>query len=100
MYLDLLNIVYDEICTFSYLLLILYLKMSSNTTIRTIIERLVFSSDVVTYLKGTCGINSLDDIAYLDGIDDVDTTIKGVMNPGGMVMTGTGVTAVTSRKNV
>jgi hypothetical protein len=53
----------------------------------------------VTYLTGTCGINSLDEIAYLNGIDDVDTTIKRVMNPGGTVTTGTGITAVTSCKN-
>jgi hypothetical protein len=44
-------------------------------------ERLGFSSAAATYLTGTCGIDSLDEIAYLDGIDDVDTTIKGVMNP-------------------
>jgi hypothetical protein len=50
-------------------------------------------------LTGTCGINSLDEIAYLEGIDDVDTTIKGVTNPGGTVTTGTRVTAVTSRIN-
>jgi hypothetical protein len=50
-------------------------------------------------LTGTCGVNSLDDIAYLDGIDDVDTTVKGVTSPGGTVTTGTGVTAVTSRNN-
>jgi hypothetical protein len=58
-----------------------------------------FSSAAATYLTGTCGINSLDDIAYLNSIDDVDTTIKGVTNPGGMVTTGMGFTAVTSRKN-
>jgi hypothetical protein len=58
-----------------------------------------FSAAVVTYLTGTCGINSLDEIAYLDGIDDVDTTIKGVTNTGGTVKTGTGITAVTSRNN-
>jgi hypothetical protein len=64
--------------------------MSSVTTIRTMLEHLGLSSAAVAYLTGTCGINSLDEIAYLDGIDDVDTTIKGVMNPGGMVTTGTG----------
>jgi hypothetical protein len=58
-----------------------------------------FSSAVATYLTGTCGINSLDEIAYLDGIDYVDTTTKGVMNPGGMVTTGLGVTSVTLRNN-
>jgi hypothetical protein len=35
----------------------------------------------------------------LDGIDNVDTTIKGVTNTGGTVTTGTGVTAVTLRNN-
>jgi hypothetical protein len=55
-------------------------------------ERLGFSVAAATYLTGTCGINSLDEIAYLDGIDDVDTTIKGVTNPGGTVTTVTGIT--------
>jgi hypothetical protein len=41
----------------------------------------------------------MDEIAYLDDIDDVDTTIKGVTNPGGTMTTGTGITAVTSRNN-
>jgi FlaG/FlaF family flagellin (archaellin) len=50
-------------------------------------------------LKGTCGIDSLDEIAYLDGIEDVDTTIKGVTNPGGTVTTGEGTSRVTSRNN-
>jgi hypothetical protein len=35
----------------------------------------------------------------MDGIDDVDTTIKGVTNLGGTVMTGRGATVVTSRNN-
>jgi hypothetical protein len=52
------------------------MKMSSFTTIRTMLERLGFSAAATTYLTGTCGINSLDEIAYLDGIDNVDTTIK------------------------
>jgi hypothetical protein len=67
--------------------------------IRKILERLGFSSATATYLTGTCGINSLDEIAYLDGIDDVDTTIKGVTSPGGMVTTGRVDTAVTSCTN-
>jgi hypothetical protein len=41
----------------------------------------------------------MDEIAYLDGIDDGHTTIKGVTNPGGTVMTGTGIKAVTSHSN-
>jgi hypothetical protein len=63
------------------------------------IERLGFSSAAATYLTGTCGIDSLDEIAYLDGINDVDNTKKCVINPGGTVMTGTGIPAVTSHKN-
>jgi hypothetical protein len=54
---------------------------------------------VATYLTGTCGIDSLDEVPYLDGIEDVDTTIKGVTNPGGTVMTGSGTTRVTSLNN-
>jgi hypothetical protein len=73
--------------------------MSSVTMIRKILERLGFSSATATYLMGTCRINSLDKIAYLDGVDDVDTTIKRVTNPGGVAMPGTGVTAITSRNN-
>jgi hypothetical protein len=73
--------------------------MISVATIRTMLERLGFSAAAATYLKGTCGINSLDEIAYLDSIDDVYTTIKGVTILGGTVMAGMVVTAVTSRNN-
>jgi hypothetical protein len=41
----------------------------------------------------------LDEIAYMDGIDDVDTTIKGVTNLGGTETTGKGSAAVTSHNN-
>jgi hypothetical protein len=58
-----------------------------------------FSEAVATYLTGTCGIDSLDEIAYLDEIEDVETTIKGVTNPGRTVTTGTGTTRFTSRNN-
>jgi hypothetical protein len=63
------------------------------------LERLGFSAAAVTYLTGTCGINSLDEIAYLDGIDDVDTTINGATNPGGKVTMGTGSLEVILRNN-
>jgi tRNA (Thr-GGU) A37 N-methylase len=73
--------------------------MSSVNAISTMLEGLAFSEAAATYLTGTCGIDSLDEIAYLDVIEDVDTTIKGVTNPGGTVTTGTGTTRFTSRKN-
>jgi hypothetical protein len=63
------------------------------------LERLGFIVAAATYLTGTCWINSLDEIAFLDCIYDVDTTIKGVTNLGGTVTTGTGITAATSRNN-
>jgi hypothetical protein len=62
--------------------------MSSVTTIRTMLQRLGFTEYGATYLMGTCGIDSLDEIAYLDGVDDVDTMIKDVMNTVGMVTEG------------
>jgi hypothetical protein len=49
------------------------------------LERLVFSESAATYFTGTCGIDYLDKIDYLDA------------NPGGTVATGTGSTRVTSR---
>jgi hypothetical protein len=73
--------------------------MSSVSTISMILEQLGCRKSAATYLTGACGIDYLDEITYLDGIDDVDTTIKGVTNPGGNVMTGTGFTAFTSRNN-
>jgi hypothetical protein len=63
------------------------------------LERLGFSDAAAAYLTGASGIDSLDEIRYLDGNDDIDTTIKGVTNPGGTVTTGTGNNRVTSRNN-
>jgi hypothetical protein len=94
LYLELSYLIFDAFCTFTYQLLIIYTIIVSATTIRKIIEGLCFSSYAATYLTGTCGIDSLEEIAYLDGIDDVDTTIKGVTDPGGMLATGTGSAAV------
>jgi hypothetical protein len=73
--------------------------MSSVNTISKILERLGFSEAVATYLTGTCAIDSLGEIAYLDGSEDLDTIIKGVTNPGGTVATGEGTSIVTSRNN-
>jgi hypothetical protein len=73
--------------------------MSAFNSIRKIFQRFGFSEAAANYLTGTCGIDSLDEIAYLDGIEDVDTTIKGVTNPGGTVTTGEGTSRVTLRNN-
>jgi hypothetical protein len=73
--------------------------MSAVNSIRTMLQRFCFSEAAAPYLTVTCGIDSLDEIAYLDGIDDVDMTIKGVTNPGGTVTSGEGTSKVTSRNN-
>jgi hypothetical protein len=52
------------------------------------LEHQGFSSAAATYLMGTCGIDSLDEMAYLDGLDDVDNTIKSVTNLGRKITTG------------
>jgi hypothetical protein len=62
-------------------------------------QSLGFSEDAATYLTGTCGIDSLEEIAYLDGVDDVDTMIKGVKILGRTVPTGSGATSATSSNN-
>jgi hypothetical protein len=62
------------------------------------LKRLGFSEEAASYLTGTCGIDSLEEIVNMDGVDDVDTTIKGIASLGGTLTTGSGETAVTSRK--
>jgi hypothetical protein len=41
------------------------------------LERLGFNEAAATYLPGTCGIDSLGEITYLDGSEEVDRMIKG-----------------------
>jgi hypothetical protein len=73
--------------------------MSSVNAIKRMLERLGFSEDAATYLIGTCGVDSLGEIAYLDVNEDVDVMIKGATNPGGTVTTGEGTSRATSRNN-
>jgi hypothetical protein len=42
-----------------------------------------------------CDIDSLEEIAYTDGEDDVENMIKRVTCPGGTLTVGTGIAAVT-----
>jgi hypothetical protein len=71
----------------------------SVNAIKKMLERLGFSDAAATYLIGTCVVDSLGEIAYLDANEDVDAMIKGVTNPGGTVTTGEGTSRVTSRNN-
>jgi hypothetical protein len=69
--------------------------MSSVTAINTMLERLGFIDSAAAYLTRASGIDSMDEIRYLDGIDDIESTIKGVTNPGGTVTTGEGTNRFT-----
>jgi hypothetical protein len=73
--------------------------MSSVNAIKRMLERLGFSDAAATYLIGTCRVDSLGEIAYLDANEDVDAMIKGVTNPGGTVTMGEGTSRVTARNN-
>jgi hypothetical protein len=73
--------------------------MSAVNSIMTMLKGFGFIDVAATYLTGTFGIDLLDEIAYLDGIDDVDTTIKGVTNLGGTATTVERTSRVTSRNN-
>jgi hypothetical protein len=54
--------------------------MSAANSIRTMLQRFGFSEAAATYLTGTCGIDSLDEIAYLDEIEDIE---MGFLYPSG-----------------
>jgi hypothetical protein len=73
--------------------------MSSVNSIKRMLERVGVSDAAATYLIGTCVVDSLGEIAYLDANEDVDAMIKGVTSPGGTVTTGEGTSRVTSRNN-
>jgi hypothetical protein len=73
--------------------------MSLKSATKTSMDRICFSVDAAAYLTKDCGIGALEDVAYLDGDGDVETTIKGVPIPGGIVTVGTGTLAVISQNN-
>jgi hypothetical protein len=70
--------------------------MRSVNAIKRMFELLVFSDAAATYLIGTCGVDSLGEIAYLDANEGVEAMIKGVTNPGGPVTTVECTSRVTS----
>jgi hypothetical protein len=73
--------------------------MSVTAATKTIMERLGFSDATVAYLTRDCDIGSQQEVAYLDGENDVEKMIKGVSSPGGTVTVETGRSAVASRNN-
>jgi hypothetical protein len=73
--------------------------MSATSATNTMLERLGFSYSVAAYLSKDCGIDSLHEIAYLDGDHDMENTIKGVTSLGVTVTFGTVTKAMISRHN-
>jgi hypothetical protein len=73
--------------------------MSVTAEAYKMLEILGFSDAAADYMTMDCGIDSLQEIAYLDGEDDVKKMIKHVTRPGGTVTVGTGNTAVISPNN-
>jgi hypothetical protein len=90
---------FDAISTFMYQLSLVYPIMSVTSATKTTLERLGFSNVAAAYFTRGCGIDSLKEISYLDGDNNVENTIKGVSSLGGTVTVGTGTIAVTSHKN-
>jgi hypothetical protein len=64
--------------------------MSVTSATHKILERMGLSVAAETYLTRDCGIDSFEEIAYVDGQDDVNTNVKGVTSLGGTVTIGTG----------
>jgi hypothetical protein len=73
--------------------------MSLTSATQTIVERLGFSDSAAGYLTRDCGIDSMPEVAYSDGEDDVENTIKGVTSPGWAVTVGTWSSTVTFCNN-
>jgi hypothetical protein len=57
--------------------------------------RLGLSTEAANYLTRDADIGTLEEIAYLDGKDDVDSIIKRLSRPGGSTTVGTGSNEVT-----
>jgi hypothetical protein len=63
------------------------------------LKRLAFSDATAGYLTRKCGIDSLQEVSYLDGKDAVKNTIKGDTIPGRTLTLGNGSLAVSSHNN-
>jgi hypothetical protein len=70
--------------------------MSEVTAVNTMLVRLEFSTESENYLTRDADIESLEEISYLDGNDDVESIIKILNHPGGSTTVGSGSNAVTA----
>jgi hypothetical protein len=70
--------------------------MSEVTSIAKILERLGFTREAAGYMTRACNVDSLDEVKWIDGEDDVGNMIKRVNQLGGTFTVGTGNYAVTT----
>jgi hypothetical protein len=70
--------------------------MSEITAIETILERLGFTREAAGYMTRACYVDSLDEVKWMDGEDDVENMIKRVNRPGGTFTVGSGNDSVTT----
>jgi hypothetical protein len=70
--------------------------MSEVTSIEKILERIGFTREAAGYMTRTCKVDSLDEVKWMDGEDDVENMIKWVNRPGGTFTVVYGADAVTT----
>jgi hypothetical protein len=70
--------------------------MSEVATIATMLERIGFTREAAGYMMRACNVDSLDEVKWMDGEDDVENMIKRANGPGGTNTVGTGNEAVTT----
>jgi hypothetical protein len=70
--------------------------MSKVNSITTILECLGFTREAAGYMTRACNVDSLDEVKWMDGDDDVENMIKRVNRHGGTFTVGYGNGAVTT----
>jgi hypothetical protein len=60
------------------------------------LESLGFTREAAGYMTRACNVDSLDEVKWMDGEDDVEHMIKRVNRPGGTFTVGYGYEAVTT----
>jgi hypothetical protein len=70
--------------------------MGKVIAIEIMLERLGFTREAAGYTTRACNVDSLDEVKWMDGEDDVGYMIKQVNRPGGAVTVSTGNEAATT----
>jgi hypothetical protein len=70
--------------------------MSEVTAIVTMLERIGFTREAAGYMTRACNVDSLDEVKWMDGEDDVENMIKRVNRLGGTFTVGSGNDAMTT----